>query len=81
MSCATCARGIIAIQVANFAVSRKGVGGIRWDEPVDVRGLQLDSLVRLSKGCIEVYLDDDQKPSEGEGLNKPATVPMKLTPP
>ena len=55
---------------------RKGVGGIRWDEPVDVRGLQLDCVVRLSKGCIEVYLDDDEKPDVGEGLNKPATVPI-----
>jgi nuclear pore complex protein Nup98-Nup96 len=60
--------------VANFAVFRRGFGGIRWDEPVDVRGLQLDRVVRLSKGCIEVYLDDDEKPDVGEGLNKPATV-------
>ena len=42
---------------------------------MDVRGLQLDRVVRLSKGCIEVYLDDDEKPDIGEGLNKPATVP------
>jgi len=53
------------------------VGGIRWDEPVDVRGLHLDHVIRLKKGCVEVYLDEDEKPELGEGLNKPATVLSK----
>ena len=53
------------------------MGGIRWDEPVDVRGLHLDHVIRLKKGCVEVYLDEDEKPELGEGLNKPATVLSK----
>ena len=71
INCAAC------IQVTNFAVFLKGVGGIRWDEPVDVRGLHLDHVIKLSKGCVEVYLDEEEKPELGEGLNKPATVHSK----
>lgn len=47
---------------------------MQWEEPVDVRCLNLESVVRLSKGSVEVYLDDAVKPEIGDGLNKPATV-------
>ena len=40
--------------VANFTVGRRGVGSVRWLEPSDVRGLDLDATVQLSKGSIEV---------------------------
>ncbi len=40
--------------VANFSVGRRGVGSVRWLEPTDVRGLDLDATVQLSKGSIEV---------------------------
>lgn len=40
--------------VANFTVGRRGVGSVRWLEPTDVRGLDLDATVQLSKGSIEV---------------------------
>ena len=40
--------------VANFTVGRRGVGCVRWLEPSDVRGLDLDATVQLSKGSIEV---------------------------
>ena len=62
------------MQVCNFAVIRRGVGRVQWEEPVDVRGLDIASVVRLSKGSVEVYLDGAEKPEVGEGLNKPATV-------
>ncbi|PSC76893.1 nuclear pore complex NUP98A isoform B [Micractinium conductrix] len=63
-------------EVANFVVGRRGVGSVRWLEPTDVRGLDLDASVQLSKGSIEVYLDESQKPEVGRGLNKPAEVTM-----
>ena len=47
---------------------------MQWDDAVDVRGLYLDSIVRLNKGSVEVYLSDADKPAVGDGLNKPATV-------
>ncbi|PRW58789.1 nuclear pore complex NUP98A isoform X1 isoform B [Chlorella sorokiniana] len=62
--------------VANFVVGRRGVGSVRWLEPTDVRGLDLDGTVQMSKGSIEVYLDDSTKPEVGHGLNKPAEVTM-----
>ena len=62
------------LQVSNFAVIRHGVGRVQWEDPVDVRHLDLESVVRLSKGSVEVYLDDADKPEIGDGLNKPATV-------
>ncbi|KAL4425557.1 hypothetical protein ABPG75_009573 [Micractinium tetrahymenae] len=63
-------------EVANFCVGRRGVGSVRWLEPVDVRGLDLDATVQLSKGSIEVYLDEANKPEVGHGLNRPAEVTM-----
>lgn len=42
--------------VANFAVGAHGLGRVRWLEPVDVRGLNLDATVRLGKGAVEARL-------------------------
>lgn len=62
--------------VANFTVGKRGVGSVRWLDPVDVQGLDLDSIVNLSRGAVEVYLDDENKPEVGDGLNRPAEVTM-----
>lgn len=40
-------------EVSNFCVGRRGVGSVRWLEPVDVRELDLDATVQLNKGSIE----------------------------
>jgi len=40
--------------VANFTVGRPGVGSVRWLEEVDVRGVDVEDLVRLSRGGVEV---------------------------
>ncbi len=42
------------MQVPNFTVARKGVGSVRFLERVDVRGVDLDAIVRFNKGSIEV---------------------------
>ena len=62
--------------VANFTVGRRGVGSVRWLDPVDVQSVDLDSIVNLSRGSVEVYLDDEIKPEVGDGLNRPAEVTM-----
>lgn len=62
--------------VANFTVGRPGVGSVRWLEEVDVRGVDVDALVRLTKGGVEVYLDDANKPPVGEGLNCAARITL-----
>ena len=35
-------------------VGRPGVGAVRWLEEVDVRGIEVQDLVRLSRGGVEV---------------------------
>lgn len=41
--------------VSGFRVSRQGVGSVRWLEPTDVRGLDVNGTVRLTKGAVEVW--------------------------
>ena len=41
--------------VSGFRVSRQGVGAVRWLEPTDVRGLDVNGTVRLTKGAVEVW--------------------------
>ena len=40
--------------VSGFKVSRQGVGSVRWLEPTDVRGMDVNGTVRLTKGAVEV---------------------------
>lgn len=40
--------------VAGFKVSRHGIGSVRWLDPTDVRGLDVNNTVRLTKGAVEV---------------------------
>lgn len=41
---------------------------------VDVTSADVEGLVRLTKGGVEVYLDDETKPPVGQGFNRPARV-------
>ena len=41
---------------------------------VDVVRADIEELVRLTKGGVEVYLDDTTKPPVGEGFNRHARV-------
>ena len=57
------------------------MGCVRWLDPTDVRGLDLDATVEMDAGSIEVYMDSTAggtaaKPEVGRGLNKPAEVTM-----
>jgi len=63
-------------QVANFTVRKQGVGSVTWLETVDVRNLDLDAIVALAQGSIDVYPDETTKPPVGNGLNRPAVITM-----
>ena len=60
--------------VSNFTVVRKGFGEIRWDEPVDVRNINLNDILEIEHGSVSVYTNSLDKPPVGSGLNKPATI-------
>ena len=40
--------------VSGFRVARRGIGAVRWLEPTDVRALDVNATVRLSRGSVEV---------------------------
>jgi len=64
------------VQVSNFTIRHAWFGSIRFLQPVDLRGLQIDSIVHFSSRSIEVYGEDCPvtKPARGHGLNQPAEV-------
>ena len=65
-------------QIEDFVVTRKNFGSVRWLEPVDIRGLEIDRVVRIERGVIYVYHEDSGVPSPppGEGLKKRAEVTL-----
>jgi len=63
-------------QVADFTISRPGVGSIHFHGDVDIAGIDLYRIVRLEVGEVRVYPDPADKPDIGVGLNRPATVTM-----
>merc|ERR1712216_30749 len=66
------------LRLKDFVVTRKNFGSVRWLEPVDVRGLEIDRVVRIERGVIYVYHEDSGVPSPppGEGLKKRAEVTL-----
>ena len=45
--------GLLAA-VSNFVVALDDVGQVRWLQPVDLRGLDLDAIVKMGTGVVEV---------------------------
>jgi len=66
--------------VVNFTVRHKTWGEVKFIDATDVRGLDIDALIRFGKGSIEVYptdtYDKTKIPRKGKGLNKSAIITM-----
>jgi len=63
--------------VSNFVVEKIGIGSVAWDGTVDVRGIDLDTLVSIEPKDISVYHEEEKagtKPPEGTKLNRPAVL-------
>jgi nuclear pore complex protein Nup98-Nup96 len=60
-------------QVRNFTVFRPNIGKIEWEGNTDIRGLDLDQIVKIERKEVFVYEYIDA-PDQGKGLNKPATI-------
>lgn len=65
-------------RVKDFTVGRTGFGFVRFSGETDVRGLDLNQIVRFGRREVFVYEDESEKPAVGEGLNKPAEVVLEL---
>lgn len=65
--------------VPNFVVERIGFGSVAWDGAVDVRGIDLDSVVNIESKAVEVYHKQEEegvKPPVGTKLNRPAILTL-----
>ncbi|KAG2223788.1 hypothetical protein INT45_001922 [Circinella minor] len=68
-------------RVDNFMVGRRGYGEVRFDEPVDLSGLDLydimGTIVILEEKSVVIYPDESTKAPRGSALNVPATVKLE----
>jgi len=60
--------------IVDFEIEHVQYGQIRWDEPVDLRGVNIDEIVRFSQSSFELYPDMDPKPVFGTGFMTPCSV-------
>jgi len=62
----------------DFVVIRENFGSVKWLEPVDIRCLEIDRVVRIERGVVYVYHENCGLPSPppGEGLKKRAEVTL-----
>jgi nuclear pore complex protein Nup98-Nup96 len=63
--------------VSNFSVEKVGIGSVKWDGAVDVRGIDLDSIITIKDKDVSVYYKQEDmgtKPAEGTKLNRPAVI-------
>ncbi|KAL7549274.1 hypothetical protein ACHAWF_012551 [Thalassiosira exigua] len=65
--------------VTGFKVERPGYGSVAWDGAVDVRGVDIDSVVVIERKNVSVYDEAEEngtKPQRGSKLNRPAVITM-----
>ena len=65
-------------KVTQFRVYRPGIGEICWPGLTDVRGLDLDKIVRIELKEVFVYddMEEEEKPPQGTELNKYAIITL-----
>ncbi|XP_008801016.2 nuclear pore complex protein NUP96 isoform X1 [Phoenix dactylifera] len=65
-------------RVPNVVVGRVGYGHIKLFGYTDVRGLNLDHIIKFDRHSVVVYENEIDKPEVGHGLNKAAEVTLIL---
>jgi nuclear pore complex protein Nup98-Nup96 len=64
------------MNVRDFTVFKDDVGRVIFMGTTDVRGLDIDRIVAFKDREIVVYPNESDKPTVGEGLNKPAEITL-----
>ncbi|XP_076117192.1 nuclear pore complex protein Nup98-Nup96-like isoform X2 [Mytilus galloprovincialis] len=62
--------------VDGFTIGREGYGSVYFPGVVNVAGLNLDEIVHIRRKEVIVYPDDDNKPDQGDGLNRKAEITL-----
>ncbi|KAL3812968.1 hypothetical protein ACJIZ3_014236 [Penstemon smallii] len=62
--------------VKNFVIGRKDRGSIKFLGEIDIRKLDLESIVQFNDREVTVYADNTKMPPVGQGLNSPAEVTL-----
>lgn len=65
-------------RVPNLVVGRVGYGQIEFFGYTDVRGMNLDHIVKFDRHSVVVHENEIDKPAVGHGLNKAAEVTLIL---
>ena len=72
------------LTVERFVIGREDTGEVMFLNPVDLCGVNLDSVIEIEKGKIILYPDSTAvgtvaatKPPPGEGLNTPAMLTFR----
>ena len=63
--------------MADFTVGHRDFGSVRFIGHTDVRGLDLDAIVRITNRSVTVYLTPETTPPVGSGLNKSAEITLR----
>ncbi|KAK4476775.1 hypothetical protein RD792_015935 [Penstemon davidsonii] len=63
-------------RVKNFVIGRKDRGSIKFLGEIDIRKLDLESIVQFNDREVIVYADNTKMPPSGQGLNSPAEVTL-----
>ena len=68
-------------RIKNFTVFNK-FGKVEYLEEVDVRNIDIDKIIQISKRKVEVYskstFEEHEIPKRGEGLNKKAKITINF---
>lgn len=59
--------------VENFTIINLSAE-VRFLEPINLLGVNLDAIIDFKHKSVEIYLDQNDRPPVGQGLNKPAQI-------
>ncbi|CAB3402802.1 unnamed protein product [Caenorhabditis bovis] len=68
--------GVVVIE-DGLTIGRSSYGSVFWPGRIELKDVVLDEIVIFRHKEVTVYPNEDEKPEEGQGLNKPAEVTLE----